>query len=115
MKLSCHCRNIELIVSNKPTQLTECNCSICRRYAALWGYYTPKEVEVTINRQPPLEYTQDEGALTVKICSQCGCVCHYETLKEITPAKVGINFRMAENIEELKDIDVRSFDGANLL
>ncbi|MGL1053802.1 hypothetical protein ACSTD8_21925, partial [Vibrio vulnificus] len=33
MKLTCHCENVTLILSEIPTEVGECNCSICRRYA----------------------------------------------------------------------------------
>jgi hypothetical protein len=36
---SCHCGAIKVKVASKPRQLTSCNCSICRRYGTLWGYY----------------------------------------------------------------------------
>ncbi|EOB3552831.1 aldehyde-activating protein, partial [Vibrio vulnificus] len=34
MKLTCHCENVTLILSEIPTEVGECNCSICRRYSA---------------------------------------------------------------------------------
>jgi hypothetical protein len=33
---SCHCGAVLLEIARKPRQLTECNCSICRRYGGLW-------------------------------------------------------------------------------
>lgn len=42
----CHCGNISLEIPRLTTTATECNCSICRRYGALWGYFTQPEVKV---------------------------------------------------------------------
>lgn len=36
---TCHCGAVTLTVDTPPTEITECNCSICRRYGALWAYY----------------------------------------------------------------------------
>lgn len=47
MRLSCHCRNIENEVE-APAQLTVCDCSICSRYQALWGYFQPDGVQITV-------------------------------------------------------------------
>ena len=43
---SCHCGAIRLEVSRTPRTLTDCNCSVCRRYGALWAYYTRRSVRV---------------------------------------------------------------------
>ncbi|WP_444546125.1 GFA family protein [Vibrio porteresiae] len=42
IKLTCHCGNIELMLSKLPTEATKCNCSICHRYGALWSYFPKK-------------------------------------------------------------------------
>src|SRR5450759_179867 len=43
---SCHCGAVHLAIDAPPETLTECNCSICRRYGALWAYYSPKQVRI---------------------------------------------------------------------
>lgn len=39
IQATCHCGLVVLSLSATPTELTECNCSICRRYGVLWAYY----------------------------------------------------------------------------
>jgi hypothetical protein len=36
---SCHCGAVMVQVPRKPRSLTNCNCSMCRRYGVLWAYY----------------------------------------------------------------------------
>ena len=36
---TCHCAAVKVEVPRRPRRLTECNCSICRRYGTLWAYY----------------------------------------------------------------------------
>ena len=43
-RATCHCGNITIEVNQAPDIVTDCHCSICRRYAALWAYYAPDEV-----------------------------------------------------------------------
>ena len=45
----CHCGRIEISVAELPEYLGHCNCSICRRYEALWGYYPPEVVTINSN------------------------------------------------------------------
>src|SRR5687768_7307944 len=44
IEASCHCGTIRLAIDGAPEEVTECNCSICRRYGVLWAYYSPKQV-----------------------------------------------------------------------
>ena len=34
-------------IPRRPRTLTNCNCSICRRYGVLWAYYKAETVQVT--------------------------------------------------------------------
>lgn len=39
IRTSCHCGAVGFEIETAPTEVTECNCSICRRYGVLWAYY----------------------------------------------------------------------------
>jgi hypothetical protein len=43
---SCHCGQVTLEIEVAPVEVTDCTCSICRRYGVLWAYYSPKQVRV---------------------------------------------------------------------
>jgi hypothetical protein len=38
MKGTCHCGNVTWTLDTPPESVTACNCTICRRYGALWAY-----------------------------------------------------------------------------
>ena len=38
MKGTCHCGAIEWQLDYDPGPITACNCTVCRRYGALWAY-----------------------------------------------------------------------------
>ena len=44
IEAACHCGAVKLTAPSAPDTVTECNCSICRRLAARWAYYSPAEV-----------------------------------------------------------------------
>lgn len=44
IQVACHCGAAALTVPSAPADVTECNCSICRRLGARWAYYNPLEV-----------------------------------------------------------------------
>ena len=46
IQASCHCGAVVLDIAEAPSEITECNCSICRRYGVLWAYYALERVEV---------------------------------------------------------------------
>lgn len=111
MELSCDCKNIEISVAN-PAQVTICNCSVCSRYQALWAYYSPDEVQVTIGAFGINVYLRGDREIEFVRCANCGCVTHYQTLPEDSDPLVAVNFRMAQ--DQIKDIPVRYHNGKDL-
>lgn len=113
MKITCHCENVSISVQ-PPKQVTQCNCSICSRYQVLWGYYAPNEVVIDVGSKGQAAYIWGDKQLEFVRCKNCGCVTHYRTLKGVEPAKIAVNFRMAEE-KTLSEVSVRYFNGKELL
>jgi hypothetical protein len=108
IEATCHCGAITLTVANVPTEVTECTCSICRRYGALWAYYALSDV--TITGGPTDTYIWDDRSISFHRCNQCGCVTHWwpETRSE---DRMGVNARLMD-LATLKAARVRHLDGA---
>jgi hypothetical protein len=87
---SCHCGAVRLILQETPSEAAECNCSICRRTAALWHYCLPESVVVDGDG---IAYRQGDCALDLWHCAQCGCTTHW-TPTDPAYGRVGINLRM---------------------
>ena len=109
MKVTCHCENIEIEV-DAPTQLTTCNCSICRRYQALWGYYSPQDVSIKIGEGGSQAYIWGDRGIDFVHCVVCGCVTHYQSVEGQANPVVAVNFRMVRE-QEFVDVPRRFFDG----
>ena len=44
----CHCGDATWTLELRPVSATACNCTVCRRYGAIWAYgYLSQDVNVT--------------------------------------------------------------------
>ena len=109
---TCHYGAIQLEVPEKPTSLTECSCSICRRLGALWAYYSESNVNVIAAANTILRYTWGNKRISFCCCSECGCTTHYDTAEANPATRMAINARMLD-AEELESVPVKKFDGAD--
>jgi hypothetical protein len=131
---SCHCGAVRLKIARAPEEVIDCNCSICRRYGALWAYYSPKDVQVT--KGATEIYMRGQKTTEFHRCKQCGCVTHWALVdrklfkrkdgshysaeeprsfddEEVEkPDRMGVNARLMEP-EVLARVRVRRLDGAN--
>jgi hypothetical protein len=112
LKTSCHCGNTEMEAKKFPDFVTSCNCSICRRFGALWAYYDEEQVTVTTSSHPISTYKWGNEKITFHSCSNCGCVMYHSCIGKDGTPRVGINSKMAEP-EIPQELPVRLFDGAD--
>jgi hypothetical protein len=118
MRGSCHCGAVELEVSAPPAEVSECNCSLCRRLGGLWAYYHPDEVRILRGSEALAGYVQGDRTLAVRHCTTCGCTTHWEPLPGTEAAADGPRPRMGVNARLLDGFDkdavaVRKVDGAS--
>jgi hypothetical protein len=107
---SCHCGAVRLEVETAPETVTDCNCSICRRYGVLWAYYSPAQVRITPAGGGTDIYMWDDRAIEFHRCRICGCVTHWAAVDR-TRDRMGVNARMMDpNV--LAAARVRKLDGA---
>src|SRR5262245_65259433 len=79
LTISCHCGAIRLEFARRPRKLTQCNCSICRRYGAIWAYYRRKSVQVACRRSALAVYSWGHKGRQFYRCKNCGSVTHYRS------------------------------------
>lgn len=111
IEAACHCGAARLAVARKPRRLTDCNCSICRRYGALWAYYRSSDVRLRYKRRDVESYAWGDRMLRFVRCRTCGCILHYEATKNPRGHKIGVNARHMDPAVIAK-ARVRRFDGA---
>jgi len=112
LSASCHCGAVQLAAATKPATLTQCTCSICRRYGAQWAYYKQKDVQVTCDAEAVSAYAWGDKSIEFFHCRNCGCMTHYESMKKGDDGRIAVNARMME-LEDVASIRLRTFDGAS--
>ena len=108
---SCHCGAVTLEVKRAPRSITDCNCSICRRYGALWAYYNESTVRVRSVRGALMRYAWGRKKIVFNRCAHCGCVTHHQRARKTATSTVGVNARLFAP-EIVAKARVRKLDGA---
>ena len=109
LEASCHCGACVISLPRAPETVTDCNCSICRRYGVLWAYYDPAEVNLS-SLGPTDTYMWDDRSLDFHRCRTCGCVTHWAP-QDPALARMGVNARNLP-LELLETLLIRRLDGA---
>jgi hypothetical protein len=115
LTLSCHCGKVRLELPRVPRSLTQCNCSICRRYGVLWAYYERRALRVSGGKAALATYTWRNRVREYHRCKACGCVTHYEyrTRKRADGSDtVGVNVRNVDDPERVAHVPIKLLDGA---
>jgi hypothetical protein len=106
---SCHCGAVHWRISAMPDGATACNCTVCRRYGALWAYdYEGEGIAVS---GPTQSYIRGK-AISFNFCASCGCVAFWRALKaeESGRRRIAVNLRLAAP-EAVAKIPIDHFDG----
>ena len=112
LKASCHCGAVQIEVARKPSSVTRCTCSICRRYGARWAYCTRKTASVACSADDVTAYRWGDESLEFFHCNRCGCLTHYESIDKDDGSRIAVNARMMAPAD-VADVPIRTFDGAD--
>ena len=70
IRTHCHCGAVTIEIPHPPETLTDCSCSICRRYGVLWGYFERGQVRITAAPGATQAYAWDKKTLQfVELCN----------------------------------------------
>ena len=108
---TCHCGAVRLVLPRRPRTLTACNCSVCRRYGTLWGYYRAGTVRIEHEPRATAGYLWGDRRLRFVRCARCGCVTHWERVRRDAGGHMGVNARMFDP-DALGEVRIRRLDGA---
>lgn len=106
---SCHCGAVKWTFDAEPTGATACNCTVCRRYGALWIYdFEGEGIQVT---GPTRTYVRGK-AVEFHFCPGCGCISHWRGLRteEDGRRRMAVNVRLSEP-GAVAHIPIDHFDG----
>jgi len=109
---SCHCGAVKIQIPRRPRTLTDCNCSICRRYGTRWAYFKAADVKIEAKRGATASYAWGDKSLQFVRCKHCGCVTHWEAVRPGPNSRIGVNTRNFDP-SQLGQVRVRLLDGAD--
>lgn len=116
---SCHCGLVVLEMQRRPKLLTQCNCSLCRRYGALWAYFQRKSIKIAapgnVLKSHSKSYSWGRQRFEFFHCEECGCVTHYERTKRRADGSdmAAVNMRNIDDPGLIADLPIRLLDGAS--
>jgi hypothetical protein len=114
LKLSCLCGRVRIEIRRPPDYLHECNCTLCSKSGARWGYFHPSEVGVEgATAGYCREDKGDPGAL-LQFCPRCGSTTHFvltaSAVARFGDRVMGVNMRLADE-SDLAGLELRYPDG----
>lgn len=113
MSGTCHCGAAGWTLEGDPGPVTACNCTLCRRYGALWAYdYEGERVAVTGVTRSYRRIAKDNPALEIIFCPSCAGVVAWRGLhpEEDGRIRMAVNVRLAPR-EAVAALHVDHFDG----
>jgi len=106
---ACHCGAARWHLSGDPGSITACNCTVCRRYGALWAYDYEGE---RISTEGETRAYVRVKAIEFHFCPNCGCIMWWLGLErdEQGRRRLAVNVRMTEP-DVVADLPIDHFDG----
>jgi hypothetical protein len=99
VRAACHCTAVRFEIEVLPDWILDCNCTICRRYGALWSYPDASKVKLVQGAESTDTYVWGDRMLAFHRCRECGCVTHFTGL-DTDPARIyGVNARMIPTLD----------------
>jgi hypothetical protein len=111
-KSTCHCGAVELEIKlpDGIVDARRCNCSICRRKAAIVGSVPLSGLTVVSGEEKLMLYQFDSKEAEHYFCSICGIYTHHR--RRSNPNQYGINLGCLEGVDPALIEGVTIYDGA---
>lgn len=114
LNLSCLCGQIRITLERPPDFINECNCSMCSKTGARWGYFQPSDVSVEGATLGYSRADKDDPNAQVQFCPTCGSTTHFvltdSAIARFGNSLVGVNMWLADP-QDLAGIELRYPDG----
>lgn len=105
---SCHCGRVAFELDATVTSVVDCNCSICRRRAALWIGASEAQLRIVAGEADLVLYQFGTNTAKHFFCRHCGI--HPFARPRIAPSHWAVNARCIESLD-LRALPIVPFDG----
>jgi len=110
---SCHCGKVRYQVEGELGEVTECNCSICRRRGHLLWFVPRENLHLSTPESALSSYSFNKHRIKHRFCSTCGSATFGEGSDSKGHKMAAINVRCLEDVE-LSTLKIKQFDGRSL-
>lgn len=109
---TCACGAAGWTLTGDPGSITACNCTICRRYGALWAYDDEEGRICLTGKTHAFSRARPDPALEFRFCPRCACVVAWRGLRleEDGRRRLAVNIRLADP-SAVADLPIDHFDG----
>jgi hypothetical protein len=114
LDLSCLCGEIRIALEERPDFIHACNCTLCSKAGARWGYFHPSQVAVAGRAKGYCRADKEDPNAEVQFCPTCGSTTHFvltaSAVSKFGDRVMGVNMLLADE-EDLAGIEMRYPDG----
>ena len=114
LNLSCHCGQVRIEIAKRPEFINECNCTLCSKLGARWGYFHPSEVHVAGAASGYSRDDKGDPGAEFHFCAKCGSTTHFtmtpSAVSKFGNSLLGVNMWLADE-SDLTGVEVRYPDG----
>lgn len=114
IKLSCLCGQIRLEFTKRPDFIHECNCILCAKSGARWGYFSPSQVTVEGVAKGYCRDDKDDPSAQIRFCDTCGATTRFNltasAVAKFGNTMMGVNMLLADE-NDFAGIELRFPDG----
>ncbi len=107
----CHCKTVGWSYPIILESVTACNCTLCRRYGALWAYgYLEDGITISGDTKAYARGSQING---YHFCINCGCLAYYLARAKDSEGRmrIAVNLRMIDDPSAIMSLPIDHFDG----
>ncbi|WP_298261599.1 GFA family protein [uncultured Litoreibacter sp.] len=108
---SCHCGAVTFTVTGDVTQLTTCNCSLCRKKNALMARVHEDNFTMTADWDTVSLYQWNMKIAKHYFCKTCGIYTFHRKRSE--PDHFGVNAQCLDGLD-IAAVDVKAMDGISM-
>ena len=108
MEAVCHCGAVRFELDGPAPWILDCNCSVCRRYGALWAYHRVVPFRLLSDPSAMFAYLWGNKWLAFHHCKTCGCTTHITVTDGRDQPLYAMNARLVRGLDPatpLRQID----------
>jgi hypothetical protein len=110
MKGRCACNAVQVELARRPDFINQCDCSVCLRFGAAWGYFHSDDVTIAGETAQFVRNDVPDPYIAYHSCPACGSTTHWTPLPNGPSERRGVNMRLFEP-DDLEGLEVRFTDG----